>query len=107
MIYVLRTYTAAPGRMEALNRRFADHTLALFRRHGFDLIGFWNSKADPDKLVYLVRFPDEETMNTRWNAFRADPDWKAVKAATEMDGPLTSKLEAEILEPTFYSAFLH
>ena len=34
MIYELRTYEAAPGKLPALNARFRDHTRGLFERHG-------------------------------------------------------------------------
>lgn len=33
-IYELRTYTTLPGRLPALNKRFADHTMKLFDKHG-------------------------------------------------------------------------
>src|SRR5437764_15472355 len=33
-VYELRTYTALPGRLPALNKRFAEHTLKLFEKHG-------------------------------------------------------------------------
>jgi len=106
MIYELRTYTAAPGKMEALNRRFADHTLGLFRRHGIESIGYWVSKPNPDKLVYIVRFADEAAMKKAWDGFRADPDWQKVKSESEVGGVLAAKVESEVLSPTAYSMFL-
>src|SRR2546421_2084438 len=33
-VYELRTYTALPGRLPALNKRFAEHTLKLLEKHG-------------------------------------------------------------------------
>src|SRR5215831_5299429 len=39
--FELRTYTAAPGKLDALNARFRDHTCALFRKHGMEIVGFW------------------------------------------------------------------
>ena len=33
-VYELRTYTAAEGRLPDLHRRFSDHTLRLFEKHG-------------------------------------------------------------------------
>ena len=41
MIYELRTYEAAPGKLPALNARFRDHTRGLFERHGMEVVGFW------------------------------------------------------------------
>src|SRR4029453_18015169 len=31
--FELRTYTAAPGKMDALNTRFREHTVELFKKH--------------------------------------------------------------------------
>jgi len=41
-VFELRTYTAAPGKMDALNARFRDHTCKLFEKHGMTNIGYWN-----------------------------------------------------------------
>ncbi|WP_298900126.1 NIPSNAP family protein, partial [uncultured Devosia sp.] len=41
MIYELRIYTCLPGRLPDLQRRFQDHTLALWERHGIEQAGFW------------------------------------------------------------------
>ena len=37
--FELRTYTATPGKLDALNARFRDHTCALFRKHGMEIVG--------------------------------------------------------------------
>ena len=38
MIYELRSYYAAPGKMDALNSRFRDHTCEIFERHGMTVV---------------------------------------------------------------------
>src|SRR3712207_3554713 len=43
LLYELRIYTAAPGKMEALNKRFRDHTLRMFEKHGIKNIGYWTA----------------------------------------------------------------
>ena len=105
-VFELRTYTAAPGKMEALNARFRDHTCKLFENHGMTNIGYWNP-ADPqeadEKLVYILAFPSREAAQKSWNAFRADPEWKAVQKASEKDGKLVTKVERVYLKPTDYS----
>ena len=40
-VYDLRTYTAAEGKLDALNARFRDHTVRLFKRHGIESLGYW------------------------------------------------------------------
>ena len=102
MIYELREYTATPGSADALNARFADHTLALFARHGLEVAGFWHAADDPGHLVYLLRFPDERARESAWAAFQADPDWKRGKAESEADGPIVAEMTSRILTPAPY-----
>jgi hypothetical protein len=105
-VFELRTYHAAPGKMEALNSRFRDHTCELFKKHGITIIGFWNpSKAeDADKtLIYLLAFPSQEAADQSWKAFAADPEWKKVKDESEKDGKLVEKIERVFMNPTDYS----
>ncbi len=105
-VFEMRTYYAAPGKMEALHARFRDHTCKLFKKHGMTLVGFW-SPADPKeaetKMVYILAFPSKEAAVKSWMAFGADPDWKAAKEASEKNGKLVEKVESVFLNPTDYS----
>ena len=62
MIYELRTYDAHPGKLDDLSRRFADHTLTLFHRHGIKSVGYWTDAKDAasNRLTYLLAFESEE-----------------------------------------------
>jgi hypothetical protein len=105
-VFELRTYITHPGRLDALNRRFREHTNRIFAKHGMTIVGFWTPIEDPDKdntLVYMLAFPSREAADAAWNAFRADADWKAAKAASEQDGPIVKKVISEFLQPTDYS----
>lgn len=109
MIYELRTYTASPGKIEQLHQRFREVTLALFERHGMRVAGFWTPVAGSgpsDQLVYMLAFPDLESVAARWAAFRADPDWITAKAESERDGELTAQVVSQLLESTDYSPSL-
>jgi NIPSNAP len=105
-VFELRTYHSAPGKMKALHARFRDHTNKLFEKHGMTVIGFWNP-IDPEKgeqtLIYLLAFPSKEAAKKSWQAFRDDPEWKAVREASEQDGKLVDKVESVYLNPTDYS----
>jgi hypothetical protein len=105
-IFELRTYYTAPGKLEALETRFRDHTLALFQKHGLEVVAFF-TPTDGDgvgnTLVYLLGFDDRDAADSAWAAFRADPDWIAAKAASEADGPVVDHLESVFLDPTAYS----
>lgn len=106
MIYELRTYWAAPGKLDALHRRFRSLTLRLFERHQMQVVAFWTPEpADESSgdLVYLLAFPSVEALERAWAAFRADPDWQTGKAASEVDGTLVTKLTSRALVPTDYS----
>src|SRR5438874_9125374 len=39
--FEMRTYYAAPGKLEDLVGRFRDHTTKLFEKHGMANIGYW------------------------------------------------------------------
>jgi hypothetical protein len=106
MIYELRTYWAAPGKSEALHQRFRTLTRGLFERHQIKVVGFWTPSPVTEEsgdLVYLVAFPDQAAQEHAWAAFRADPDWQAGKAASEVNGALTRKIVSLLLLPTDYS----
>ena len=40
-VYELRTYTAPPGKLDALIARFRDHTEPIFKRYDLKAIGYW------------------------------------------------------------------
>ena len=105
-IFELRTYESAPGKMEALQARFSDRTCKLFEKHHMTVIGFWSPtdvQLAQRKLVYLLAFPSQEAAAKSWKVFQADPEWKAVKEASEKDGQLVEKIESVYLNPTDYS----
>lgn len=105
MIYELRTYTANPGKMPALQARFRDHTVGIFERHGIKNVGYWTNSIGgrSDELVYLVAFEDMAQRDRAWAAFRDDPDWAQARASSEADGPLVSHIENRILQATDFS----
>jgi hypothetical protein len=105
-IFELRTYYAAAGKMDALNARFRDHTCALFKKHGMEIVGFWlpiDLKDLDKKLIYVLAYPSKEAADKSWKAFREDPEWIKAKDASEKDGKLVDKVESVYMNPTDYS----
>jgi hypothetical protein len=103
--FELRTYTTAPGRLPALHRRFREHTLRIFGRHGMTNVAYW-TPADSGRantLVYVVAHPSREAARRAWAAFGRDPEWRRVQAASEADGKIVERVESVFLEPTDYS----
>ena len=106
-VFELRTYHCAPGKMEALQARFRDHTCKLFEKHHMTVIGFWRPTDEEQakrQLVYLLAFPSQEAAAKSWKDFQADPEWKALKTASEKNGSLVEKIESVFLKPTGCSA---
>ena len=106
-VFELRTYHASPGKLDDLNARFRDHTLALFKKHGMTNFGYW-TPTDKDKgagetLIYILAHKSKEAGEASFTAFRADPDWVAAKKKSEENGSLTTKVESVYMAPTDYS----
>jgi hypothetical protein len=102
--YEMRTYYAAPGKLEALHARFRDHTVGLFAKHGMVNIGYWVPMENPEnQLIYILAYPSRETREASWKAFMADPEWQAACKKSELDGKLVAKADSVFLEATDYS----
>jgi hypothetical protein len=104
-IFELRIYYVNPGKMEALNARFKNHTNKLLEKHGMQLIGFWTDAKEPErKLYYIVAHKSKDAAAASWKAFGQDPEWKAAKAKSEEGGVLVEKVDSIYMNPTDYSA---
>lgn len=104
--FEMRKYYAAEGKLDALNARFRNHTVNLFKKHGMDVIGFWVPNEGPEAnkvLIYLLAFPSKEAREASFKGFVNDPEWKKAKEASEVDGKLVDKIESTFLSPTDYS----
>ena len=102
--YELRTYYAAPAKLDALNARFRDHTCKLFEKHGIINLGYWVPLDNPEnQLIYLLAYPSREARDQSWKAFMADPDWQAAFRKSEENGKLVAKVESVFLSATDYS----
>jgi hypothetical protein len=60
MIDEERIYTILPSKMGDVERRFADHALRLFEKHGIQVVGLWKTVIGRQnfELVYLCAFQD-------------------------------------------------
>lgn len=105
--FELRTYYAAPGKLEELHARFRNHTMKLFKKHGMEVVGFWGptdkDKGSENTLVYVLAFPSREAREKAWQQFRTDPEWQAVAKESEKNGKLTEKIDSVIMNATDYS----
>jgi hypothetical protein len=106
-VYELRTYTVLPGRLPALHKRFAEHTMKLFEKHGIRSEMYWVPIDDARKdntLIYFVSHESMEAADRSWKAFYADPEWIKVRDASEADGKILAKApERVFMKLTDYS----
>lgn len=102
--YEMRTYYAAPGKLDELHARFRNHTCALFVKHGIENIGYWVPLDNPDnKLIYVLAYPNREARDKSWKEFMADPEWQTAYKASEASGKLVSKFDSVFMTATDYS----
>ena len=111
-VFELRTYTTEPGRLDALNARFRDHTVKLFAKHGMVNIAYWTpmkgQKGADDTLLYIIAHKSTDAAKASFDAFRQDPAWTAAHKASEekAGGSLTAKdgVKSVFMKATDYSA---
>src|SRR5947199_7092134 len=82
-VFELRTYTAPEGKLGDLHKRFRDHTMRIFRKHGMESVGYWQPQDPPDSqntLIYIISHQSREQAKKNWADFQADPEWQKVSA---------------------------
>lgn len=105
-VFELRTYTTHDGKLDDLHRRFENHTMGFFEKHGMENIGYWVPQ-DPglkeNTLMYIISHKSAEAAEISWDAFRADPEWQAVYEESRQDGPIVQNIESVYMSSTPYS----
>jgi hypothetical protein len=105
-VFELRTYTANPGKLGDLNKRFRDHTLEIFKRHGMTNVAYFTPQDAPlseNTLVYLLAHENRDAAKKSWDDFRNDPEWKKVSTESEANGKIVDHVVSQFLVPTDYS----
>ena len=105
-VFEIRTYTAEPGKLEALHSRFRDHTVEIFKKHDMHSVAYFAPTDEPlskNTLTYILSFPSREAAKKAWDAFRTDPEWQKVSKESEANGKLVTKVESVFAEATDYS----
>jgi len=105
-VFEIRTYTAEPGKLEALQARFRDHTVDIFNKHGMTSVGYFAPSDEPlskNTLIYILEFPSRDAAKKSWDAFRNDPEWQKVAKESEANGKLVTKVDSVYAEPTDFS----
>ncbi len=108
MIHQLRIYEIFEHHKEAFHNRFRDHASRIMRSYGFNILETWETKlSGQTEFVYLLAWPDEQTMRSAWDRFKADEEWKQIKKSTNARyGDLVGEIQDRTLIPTGYSPSL-
>ena len=96
-IFQLRTYHLLPGRLDAIQTRFRDHTQALFEKQGLSNYPYWitvEKEGVQPKLVYFIGHQNKEEFNAAFGRFVADPEWIKVRDASEVSGKIVEKIDS-------------
>jgi len=102
--FELRIYHPYPGRLPALIKRFHDHTVRIFEKHGMQNIMYFTDENSED-LVYLLAHKDVDAAKKSWADFIADPEWKKVAEDSQKDGKIVDgpRIESVFLKPLAFS----
>lgn len=107
-VFELRTYYCLPGRLPALEDRFRNHTLKLFKKHGMTNIAYWKTVEKDNTqpvLVYLLAHDSEAAAAKSFDAFRMDKKWIKVRDDSEKSGKIVERLESIFMKPLPFSRY--
>ena len=86
--FELRMYTADPARdgvgdfergIDELHQRFREKEVAIFEKHGAEIIAVWQNLDDPQTLIWMLAYRDRAHRQEVWAAFAADPEWTELR----------------------------
>lgn len=105
MLYELRVYELIRESKEGTHYRFENYTVPLFKKHGFRIIGFWETIIGPNTptLTYILQWTDLNERQAKFDAFFNDPEWIEALRVTAAGGPYITRIHSSIMTPTKYS----
>ena len=109
--FEMRTYTVTPGNLPNLLKRFKDHTVELFTKHGMGHFGYFTplpgQPGADDTLIYFLYHASPAARDASFAAFSADPDWKVARANSETAAggslTVTDGVKSELLKAIDFS----
>jgi hypothetical protein len=105
MLYELRRYDVAAGKLPALIDRFGSFTVHKWKDYGIRLLGFWTPLLGEksNQVVYIWAWESFEERTKKMAAWRADPERARKWEESEKDGPLVKRVNNQLMEGTAYS----
>ena len=105
-VYELRIYHLNEGKQALIVERFRSKERPLLERHGMRPVAFWVPTDEPLEgrtFVYILRHTSRAQADANWAGFKGDPEWVALKAETEKDGPFVKQYDITFLKLTDFS----
>ena len=104
MIHQLRVYEVFEKNKAAFHDRFEEHAIRIMESYGFEFVSIWETESEAGtEFVYLLQWPDEDTMSRAWEGFMSDQEWKDIKNATGAEhGRLVGEIQEKVLRPIGY-----
>ena len=88
------------GDIDMLHQRFREEEIAIFEKHGAEILGVFQSLDNADTLVWMLAYRNRAHRQEVWKGFANDPAWKALLAKYNV--PI--KAEVFMLSASDYSA---
>ena len=108
-VWEFRKYNVTPNNLGNLLDRFRGFTVKRFEEYGMTNKIYWTdvnpTTGEDNTLYYFLTHQSPEAAKSAFDKFRADPDWIAVRKASEVKGggSLTVKVESIMMYPTDFS----
>ena len=86
--FEIRMYTANTMRngggdyalaIDELHQRFREEEVAIFEKHGAEVVAVWQRLDDSNTLVWMLAYRDMDHRRQVWADFAADPAWEALR----------------------------
>jgi len=105
VIHQLRVYEIFEHNKQAFHERFRDHAMRIMAKYDFKIVAIWEAQHQGrTEFVYLLQWPDRQTLTDRWAKFMADREWADVKKRTgAVHGKLVGEIQDRVLEVQDYS----
>lgn len=92
--FEMRTYHCNENKRPDLIKRFQDHTIRLFNKHGIKNIAYFiPTDSSNYSLTFILAYPSKDQRDSLWNSFATDPEWVAAKRKSEENGGLVAKVD--------------
>lgn len=105
-VYELRIYHLNEGKQPLIVERFRSKERAIMDRCGMPAVAYWVPTDEPlagRTFIYILRHKSRAEADANWARFRSDPEWIALKAESEKDGPFVNKYDITFLKLTDFS----